>query len=249
MAEYKFDAKKVKDELVKWLRDYYNNNGNPINAVVGVSGGKDSNVVLAALVEAIGSDRIYGVLMPNGTQHDINDSYKICEYLGVKPYLCNIKNGYDGILNSVAERFEPTEQAKINLAPICRMAVLKAVSQCVNGRFTCNSNLSELYLGWFTLGADDTGSVRPLANLTVTEVIAVGKELGLPDWAIYKTPADGLCGSSDEEKMQISYHKLDTYIRTGKIDDFEMKERIDARHAANLFKVTPMPSFQPSCLI
>ena len=249
MAEYKFDAKKTKDELVEWLREYYDNNGNPLNAVIGVSGGKDSNVVLAALVEAIGTDRVCGILMPNGTQADIADSYKICEHVGIKPYLVNIKNGYDGILNSVAEKFEPTNQMKINLAPVMRMSVLKSISQCVNGRFTCNGNLSELYLGWYTLNADNLGDIRPLANLTVTEVIAVGKELGLPDWAIYKKPADGLCGTSDEMQMGISYSKLDVYIRTGEIDDFEMKERIDARHKNNLFKLEPMPSFMPSCLM
>ena len=240
---YNFDAKRVKNELVQWLRDYFNNNGNPINAVVGCSGGKDSTVVLAALVEAIGADRVYAILMPNGEQSDIEDSYKVCEYLGLKPYLCNIEKGYNGILESVSNEFEPSVQTKINLAPVVRMATLKAISQSVNGRFTCNGNMSEAYLGWFTIDGDDRGSVKPLINLTVTEVIAVGKELGLPDWMINKTPSDGLCGSTDEEKMQISYHKLDKYIRTSEIDDLDMKDRIDERHKKNLFKLQPIPTF------
>lgn len=239
-----FNAKKVKDDLVQWLRDYFNNNGEPINAVVGCSGGKDSSVVLAALVEAIGVERIYPILMPNGTQSDIGDSYKICDLLGLKPYLCNIEKGYNGILESISNDFTVSNQTKINLAPVLRMATLKAIAQSVNGRFTCNGNLSELYLGWFTLNGDDQGQIRPLANLTVTEVIAVGKELGLPDWVIDKTPSDGLCDSTDEEKMQISYFKLDKYIRDGIIDDAEMKERIDRRHKNNLFKLQPIPVFK-----
>ena len=241
---YNFNAKKVKDELVKWLRDYYDNNGEPLNAVVGCSGGKDSSVVLSALVEAIGTERVYAILMPNGIQSDIKDSYKICELLGLEPHLCNIEEGYKGILNSISNEFTISEQTKINLAPVLRMATLKAISQSVNGRFTSNSNLSETYLGWFTLDGDDRGSIKPLANLTVTEVIAVGKELGLPDWVINKTPSDGLCGDTDEQKMKISYSKLDNYIRTGFIDDIEMQNRIEDRHYTNLFKLQPMPSFQ-----
>lgn len=239
-----FNALEVKNKLVQWLRDYYDNNGNPLNAVVGCSGGKDSSVVLAALVEAIGTDRVYAILMPNGIQSDIEDSYKICELLGLKPYLCNIEDGYNGVLNSISGEFSPSIQAEINLAPVIRMATLKAIAQSVNGRFTCNGNLSESYLGWFTLNGDDQGQVKPLANLTVTEVIAVGRELGLPEWAINKKPSDGLCGQTDEQKMQISYSKLDNYIRTGVIDDVEMKNRIGYRHESNLFKLQEMPSFE-----
>lgn len=242
---YNFDAKKVAENLVKWLRDYFNNNGQPINAVVGCSGGKDSTVVLAALTKAIGPERIYAVLMPNGEQADIDDSYKVCEFLGLKPYVCNIQAGYQGILGAVADEFEPSEQTKINLAPVLRMATLKAVSQSVNGRFTCNGNLSEAYIGWFTIDGDDRGSVKPLINMTVTEVIAVGKELGLPDWMINKTPADGLCGKTDEDKFGFSYAVLDKYIRTGEIDDMDAKAKIDEMHAKNAFKLKPMPSFEP----
>lgn len=242
---YNFDAKKVKEELVQWLRDYFNNNGQPINAVVGCSGGKDSTVVLAALTEAIGPERIYAVLMPNGEQADISDSYKVCEFLGLKPHVCNINEGYNGILGAVAKEFEPTEQTKINLAPVLRMATLKAISQSVNGRFTCNGNASEAYIGWFTIDGDDRGSVKPLINLTVTEVIAVGKELGLPEWMINKVPTDGLCGKTDEDKFGFSYSVLDKYIRTGEIDDLDVKKKIDEMHQKNAFKLKPMPSFEP----
>lgn len=242
---YNFDAKQTAEKLVNWLRDYFDNNGQPINAVVGCSGGKDSTVVLAALAKAIGPDRIYAILMPNGEQADIDDSYKVCEFLGLKPHVCNIQAGYKGILGAVADEFEPTEQTKINLAPVLRMATLKAISQSVNGRFTCNGNASEAYIGWFTIDGDDRGSVKPLINMTVTEVIAVGKELGLPDWMINKTPTDGLCGKTDEDKFGFSYKVLDHYIRTGEIDDADIKEKIDAMHAKNAFKLKPMPAFEP----
>ena len=242
---YNFDAKQTAEKLVKWLKDYFDNNGQPINAVVGCSGGKDSTVVLAALTKAIGPDRIYAILMPNGEQVDIDDSYKICEYLGLKPHVCNIQDAYNGVVGSVSGEFEPTNQMKINLAPVLRMTTLKAISQCVNGRFTCNGNASEAYIGWFTIDGDDRGSVKPLINMTVTEVIQVGEALGLPDWMIHKTPTDGLCGQTDEDKFGFTYEVLDKYIRTGEIDDLEIKAKIDDMHKRNAFKLKPMPSFEP----
>ena len=242
---YNFDEKQTAEKLVKWLKDYFDNNGQPINAVVGCSGGKDSTVVLAALTKAIGPDRIYAILMPNGEQADIDDSYKICEYLGLKPHVCNIQDAYNGVVGSVSGEFEPTGQMKINLAPVLRMTTLKAISQCVNGRFTCNGNASEAYIGWFTIDGDDRGSVKPLINMTVTEVIQVGEALGLPDWMIHKTPTDGLCGQTDEDKFGFTYEVLDKYIRTGEIDDLEVKAKIDDMHKRNAFKLKPMPSFEP----
>lgn len=243
MKKYKFDAQMAADSMVLWLKQYFDNGGKLLNAVVGCSGGKDSSVVLAALVKAIGPERVYAVLMPNGMQTDIDFSYKVCQFLGLKPYLCNIKSGYDGISDSVSAQFPMSENAKVNLAPVVRMATLKAIAQSVNGRFTCNGNLSENYIGWFTLGGDDQGSIRPLANLTATEVVMVGKALGLPDWAIHKVPADGLCGMTDEEKFGFSYKVLDEYIRTGRCDDENIKRKIDEMHRRNLFKQEKIPSF------
>ena len=245
MKNYEFNAREVTNKLVQWLREYFDNNGNPLNAVIGISGGKDSTVVAAALVKAIGTDRVYGVLMPNGTQTDIADSYKVCEFLGLKPYVCNIAEAYNGIAKSAGDHFNPTSQAAINLAPMMRMSMLKFISQCVNGRFTCNANKSEIFLGWYTKGGDDQGSVKPLANLTVSEVIEVGKALGLPDWMVDKKPADGLCGQTDEDKFGFSYKVLDHYIRTGECEDHEIKTKIDAMHNRNAFKLQPMPEFNP----
>lgn len=240
---YSFDAKKVKNDLVKWLRKYYDNDGNLLNAVIGCSGGKDSSVVLAALSQAIGPDRIYAILMPNGTQQDIKDSYRVCEQCGVVPRVCNISDAYRGVLASIGGECEITETTTINLAPVIRMATLKAISQSVNGRFTCNGNLSERYVGYFTLDGDDRGAIKPLANLTATEVKAIGYELGLPKEFIEKAPSDGLCGKTDEDNLGFTYEVLDNYIRTGICDDPSTKARIDELHRKNLFKLEPMPCF------
>lgn len=244
MSNYNFNAKKAKNKLLNELKKYFDNNGDPLNAVVGCSGGKDSTVVLAALVEAIGPDRVHAVLMPNGMQKDISDSYKVCEFLHLKPHVCNIADAYNGIVKQLEiAGAKKTPQMEMNLPPVLRMATLKAYSQTINGRFTCNGNLSEKYIGWYTLGGDDQGAYKPLINLTVTEIIAIGKELGLPDWMLYKKPSDGLCGMTDEEKFGFSYVVLDKYIRTGEIDDMAIKEKIDHMHNINKFKAEPMPEF------
>ena len=140
----------------------------------------------------------------------------------------------------------PTPQATINLPARIRMAELYFYAQCVNGIPSCNCNLSEDWVGYATFGGDGFGSFAPLSNLTVTEVLQIGKELGLPKELIYKTPIDGLCDKTDEENLGFSYATLDKYIRTGEIEDDDLKQKFDEMHEKNLFKLSPMPSFKPN---
>lgn len=235
----------MKDNIVTWLRDWFEENGKNCKAVIGISGGKDSSVVAALCVEALGKDRVIGVLMPDGTQDDIEYSYKLVEHLGIQSLKINIHNTKNALIEQLHNAFiSMTTQAKENLPPRLRMATLYAVSQSLNGRVLNTCNLSETLLGWETRWGDAVGDVAPLANLTVTEVKQLGYELGLPKELIEKVPSDGLCGSSDEEKMGIKYSILDKYIRTGVCVDKIVKEKIDNRIKANLFKHSPIPSFK-----
>ena len=240
-----FDAKRVKDECVAWIREFFEENGKGCNAVLGISGGKDSSVVAALCVEALGRDRVIGVLMPCGEQPDIDSSYKLVNHLGIKYYVVNIKDAVDGVKNSISKSIEMTDQARINLSPRIRMATVYAVSQCFNGRVANTCNLSEDYVGYSTRYGDAAGDFSPLAHLTVDEVKKIGKELGLPIELVEKVPSDGLCGKTDEDNLGFTYAELDRYIRTGEIEDKTKKERIDRLHKQNLFKLLPMPSFDP----
>lgn len=240
-----FDVKRVKDECVAWIREFFEENGKGCNAVLGISGGKDSSVVAALCVEALGRDRVIGVLMPCGEQPDIDSAYKLVNHLGIKYYVVNIKDAVDGVKNSIGKSIEMTEQAKINLSPRIRMATVYAVSQCFNGRVANTCNLSEDYVGYSTRYGDAAGDFSPLAHLTVDEVKKIGRELGLPDELVDKVPSDGLCGKTDEDNLGFTYAELDRYIRTGEIDDPAKKERIDRLHKINLFKLQLMPSFDP----
>ena len=238
-----FDAGKVKDACVLWIREFFSENGPDCNAVVGISGGKDSSTVAALCAEALGVDRVIGVLMPCGVQSDIDAAKKLVDHLGIKHYVVNIKDAVEGLKKNLP--FDLSRQSAINLPARVRMATLYAVSQSHNGRVANTCNLSEDWVGYATRYGDGAGDFSPLSRLTVTEVKAIGRTLGLPEDLVEKVPIDGLSGKTDEENLGFTYAELDRYIRTGKIENRATKEKIDRLHAANLFKVQPMPAFEP----
>ena len=242
------DYEKITQGAVDWIRAWFAKNGPESAAVVGISGGKDSTVVAALCAKALGPENVYGIMMPNGIQPDIDDSMKLIDFLGIKSAQINIKDAYDGVINEVQNAFEVSRQTRINLAPRIRMSVLYACSQCVNGRVSNNGNRSEKYVGYSTVFGDGAGDFSPLGELTVSEVRLVGECLGLPHELVYKAPSDGLTGNTDEDVLGFTYEALDTYILTGYCPDEKLKELIDRKHEANLFKQQLMPVYH-ACLM
>ena len=249
------DPVKTKNEIVQWIRDYFAENGPTCSAVVGVSGGKDSSVTAALCAEALGKDRVVGVLMPNGVQPDIEDSRALVAALDIPFVELNIEKGFLGMkemletnaeLAAITGKSEMSNDARINLPPRLRMATLYAVGQMLpNGARVANTcNLSEDYVGYSTKYGDAAGDFSPLAHLCVEEVLQVGEALGLPEFLVKKMPSDGLSGMGDEEKLGFTYAVLDRYIRTGEIDDEETKAKIDRLHRINLHKLRLMPSYR-----
>lgn len=241
-----FEAERIKNECVAWIRDFFEKSGKGCNAVVGISGGKDSSVVAALCVEALGRERVIGVLMPCGEQHDIDAAYALVKHLGIRYFVVNIKDSVEGVKKSLPTELAVTEQTLNNLPPRIRMTTLYAVSQSCNGRVANTCNLSEDYVGYSTRYGDSVGDFSPLSRLTVQEVKEIGRVLGLPAFLVDKVPIDGLCGKTDEENLGFTYAELDRYIRTGEIDDPDKKALIDRKHKANLFKLELMPCFEPS---
>ncbi len=240
---YRFDAEKTKNECVEWIRDFFEKNGPGCSAVVGISGGKDSSVVAALCAEALGRERVIGVLMPNGEQADIDMARLLVSHLGIRHYLVNIKDAFDGVVKNIP--FELSKQSRENLAPRLRMTTLYAVSQSHNGRVANTCNLSEDWVGYSTRYGDSVGDFSPCSHLTVQEVKAIGRVLGLPSSLVEKVPIDGLCGKTDEENLGFTYAELDRYIREGVAPAPEKKEKIDRLHRVNAFKLQLMPAFEP----
>jgi len=242
-----FDAVKVKDQCVAWIRDWFSENGPGCNAVLGISGGKDSSVCAALCVEALGRERVIGVTMPNGVQPDIDDSIHLINHLGIKRYNINVGPAFQALMAEVEAQLghEASAQTRINMAPRLRMTALYAVSQSNNGRVVNTCNLSEDWVGYSTRYGDAAGDFSPLGGLTVQEVVAIGKVLGLPLELVEKAPSDGLTGLTDEDNLGFTYAVLDRYIRTGVCEDPATKALIDRKHRLNLFKLKPIPHFEP----
>jgi len=240
-----FDVKKTRKALVEWIREWFEENGKGCTAVIGISGGKDSSVVAALCVEALGRERVLGVLMPNGEQPDIDCSRQLVEFLGIENYTVNIRAAFEGVLSEFPEGLEPSRQTVVNLAPRIRMATLYAISQSRNGRVANTCNLSENWVGYSTRYGDDAGDFSPLGKLTVAEVVALGEELGLPYELVHKVPSDGLTARTDEDNLGFTYATLDRYIREGVCEDEAVRARIDHLNRVNAFKLKTIPCFVP----
>ena len=241
---YSFNAKHAAEQCINWIREWFEENGKDCNAVLGISGGKDSSVVAALCCKALGNDRVIGVLMPKGEQFDINYSIDLCNELGIKYYTINIEEAVNGVYNAIGSSFEISNQSKVNLPPRIRMSVVYLVAQSFNGRVANTCNLSEDWVGYSTRYGDSVGDFSPLSCFTVQEVKAIGREIGLSEKFIEKTPIDGLCGKTDEDNLGFSYLTLDKYIREGIEPEKEIKEKIDRLHKNNQFKLKFMPCFK-----
>ena len=244
-----FDVKKQTEALIAYTRDWFNKFGDNSRAVIGISGGKDSSVTAAVLKEAIGTDRIRAVIMPNGEMSDIDDAILLANHLGLTYEIVPITDYYNAAIATFekATTFDVTKDLKINLAPRLRMSTLYAVAQgqgvtsfVVN---TCNA--SEDYVGYSTKYGDAAGDVSLLQDLTVTEVLQVGEYLGLPKQLVHKVPSDGLSGMSDEDKLGFKYAQLDEYISDSNADiPADVRESIQKKYVANLHKLQLMPAFK-----
>ncbi len=241
----KYNGIYLKEKLIEFIQDWFRANGENCNAIIGISGGKDSTVAAALCAEALGKDRVIGVLMPNGEQSDIKDSHKVVNHLGIRHITANIENAYNAVIESIDDVGEISNQTKINIAPRLRMTTLYAVAQSVNGRVINTSNLSEKYIGYFTRWGDGVGDVSLFGNLTCEDVIAIGDSLDLPCELVHKAPADGLTGKSDEDRFGFTYKDIANRIYGINKDD-EAWDKIDAMSTRNFFKSYLPVTFDPT---
>ncbi|MCR5078334.1 MAG: NAD(+) synthase [Bacilli bacterium] len=233
----------MKEELATWIKKTVGD----CTVVLGISGGKDSSVAAAICAYALGREKVVGVLMPDGEQHDIDKSKKLVDFLGIKNYTINIKDITEASRESIRKNVSPelTYQLRSNLAARIRMTTLYNVAAMIgNARVVNTCNKSEDYVGYSTKFGDAAGDFSPLGELLVCEVKALGYELGLPVDLIEKVPEDGLSGKTDEDNLGFTYAFLDHYILTGE-GDKETVEKIEKLHRANLHKLLPMPKFEP----
>lgn len=229
--------------LLEWMAEQMNACHGK-TAVIGISGGKDSSTVAALAVAAYGRENVLGVLMPDGVQPDIDYSQALVEHLDLPHTTINIHDAVQGVLNEMEKAgLTPSRQTKVNLPSRVRMATLYAVAQSVEGGIVINtSNLSEDWVGYCTIYGDSAGAFSPLGMYTTEEVIALGRQLGLPEKFLIKPPSDGLTGLTDEDNLGFPYHAVNEYVRRGVVDP-DIKEHIDALHRASRFKFQTLPVY------
>ena len=264
--EYAFDVEKITAEVVAWIQKWISENGNPqTKVIVGISGGKDSSVVAALMVKALGKERVIGVMMPNGEQKDISDSQTVVNHLGIENYTVNIAKAYEGIQNAFSEAgiLESTGKShvnenkqtndsfssffKTNTPARLRMVTLYGIgAQIGNCRVANTCNLSEDLVGYSTFYGDAAGDFAPINKLTTEEVVAIGDYLGLPSSLTHKAPSDGMCGKTDEDNLGFTYHEVNEIARKNTKD--ANYEKIIAKYKANLFKVKiiALPCYKPN---
>lgn len=247
---YNFNVEKVTRDLIQWARDWFDKNGKDSVAVLGISGGKDSTIAAKIMVEALGENRVIGVMLPRGKQHDQNIAREVCEYLNILHYDWNISLIFSAFVNTYTTSIKGpvTEQSMTNLAPRIRMTALRFVAQCKNGRLINTSNLSEDWVGYATIDGDSAGDMSLFSMLTVQEVKAIGHYLGIPEKFVEKIPEDGLVGKSDEDNLGVSYSNIDAYIRSSSEISVEARDIIERKFKANEFKLkatSGMPKFMP----
>lgn len=241
----KFDANKAIDSIVDWIKHYFAESGADATAVIGISGGKDSTVAAALLVRALGPERVLGITMPNGIQADIEDSYTVCKILDIPTMEVNIGPAMEQLTNHIPKDLVTNDRRSIyftNTPSRLRMTALYGIAGLVGGRVVNTCNFSEDYVGYSTKWGDNVGDFALLANYTVTEVIAIGEALGLPEYLIEKTPSDGMCGLSDEDKLGVTYEELDKYIMDGITPSAKTLAKIISLHKASRHKEKKLPT-------
>ena len=235
------DYKAETQHIIDWIKDYFCQNAGPdTKAVIGISGGKDSTIVAYLCAAALGKERVVGVKMPCGEQHDIDCADAVIHNLGIDDFEINIdvlNQAFQSEMKIALDTNELPTGVTYNAPPRLRMMVVYGIAAAIGGRVANTSNYSERYIGWSTKWGDGTGDFAPLANYTVEEVLNIGKELGIPDDLLYKTPEDGLTGTSDEQAIGVEYAIIDNFIRGTELPDYNACRTIRERHKINQHKI------------
>ena len=255
----KFHAEEMTNAQIHWIRAWFWKNGRGCNAVIGISGGKDSSVCAALCAAALGRDHVIGVLMPEGNQKDIADSRRVCDVLGIQSYEVDIGPACAALYRSIDEAYDfdhtVTNVPAITTNTPCRirMSTLYIIAALVGGRVANTCNWSEDYVGYSTKYGDLAGDFAILSRYAVREVITMGcvlaKEFGIPVELIAKAPSDGMCGKTDEDNLGFTYDTLDSLLLDGIVPEYEVYKNIQERHKRNEHKTRAIRLPAPNPLV
>lgn len=232
------------ENAIKWIKDYTTSQ-RVQGVVVGNSGGKDSAVVIAMAVKALGKENVISVSMPcNSISSDYEDAKLVSDAFGVSLIKLDLSDTYNELERKLNININLTDESKINIKPRLRMTSLYAIAQTMGYLVIGTGNLCERMVGYTTKWGDNSSDFNPIANFTVQEVLKIGEYLKVPDKILKKAPSDGLGGKTDEEKMGIKYSQIAELIETGRIEDEVAKLEIIRRFKNSKHKREIVPIYQ-----
>lgn len=254
LTEKEFNVENQTEACINWIKDWFeNDSGGAKGIILGISGGKDSTVAAELCAMAIGAENVLGVLMPDGEQLDILDSYAACESSHIHSMVVNIGDITKSFVNAIEfSNSQLNFQSRTNIAPRIRMSVLYAIGQNMNYRVCGTGNQSENVVGYFTKWGDGACDFNPLANFTTDEVVAIGDYLDIPWGLTHKVPADGLCGQTDEDNLGVTYAEINNFIKNivrpfapyDVTDSCDKYPEVLKKYRAASHKNNPIPEFK-----
>ncbi|AAB90242.1 NAD(+) synthase [Archaeoglobus fulgidus] len=204
---------KVVERICDFIRGVVSSSGST-GVVLGLSGGVDSATVAYLCVRALGSERVFALIMPETgvtPEQDVEDAINVAESLGMEYKLIEIND----IVRVFKEKAgEGSKIAEANLKPRIRMVLNYYHANSMNRLVAGTGNKSELMVGYFTKYGDGGVDFLPIGDLYKTEVFQLAAYLGVPRRIIEKKPSARLWpGQTDEEEMGISYAELDEILK------------------------------------
>ena len=201
------------EKIIKELEKFFRNNHFK-KAVIGISGGIDSSLVLKLAVDALGADKVVGILMPEtGLTKDENITHAkgLAEFFKVQTYMVPINSALVPFNNTP---WRPSAIAQMNIKARVRMTILYSFANTEGGCVLGTSNKSEILLGYGTKYGDAASDIYVIGDLLKTDVWEMAKFLGLPDEIIQKVPSAELAtGQTDEGELGASYLELDKVLK------------------------------------
>ena len=258
---YQTVTEDIHDLIIESLRKFFSAAGKT-KAVVGLSGGIDSAVVLSLGVRAFGKENVTAILMPSpfSTMHSVSDAVELAENLGVNYKIVPIEGIYNKYVKELTSLFgaDPKQITIENLQARIRGVILMAFSNQNDALLLNTTNKSELAMGYGTMYGDLCGAVMPIADLYKLQVYSLASFINsdkcvISDSTMTKAPSAELSENQKDSDTLPEYHILDPIlyelIEGGKSDSDllsegvsrELLDKISSLRKAAAFKVHQLP--------
>lgn len=225
--------------LILGIKDYAQKNGFT-GAILGLSGGVDSALVLALAVDALGADNVTAVLMPSRytLEMSVEDAIAEAELLGAKYHIISIESAVMAFARLLAPIFEGSSKdtTEENIQARCRGVILMAISNKQASLLLTTGNKSEMSVGYATLYGDMAGGFAPLKDvpkLLVYKLAHYRNRISrvIPERVLTRPPSAELAPNQRDEDSLPPYEILDPILEKYVEQDWSAKEIIAAGFA------------------